>query len=100
MALFPAESGKSLFSGEIVRETFEREKTRPGAGILSANTSRADFTWSMTALDWGFDVPEAAARLMEVSAKAKENGPRYAALTAQGCGRLAGSTGDGKRENH
>jgi hypothetical protein len=32
----------------------------------------------MTALDWGFDIPETAARLMEVSAKAQENGPRFA----------------------
>jgi hypothetical protein len=47
------------------------------------DTSRADFTWCITALDWGFDVPETTAKLMEVSAKAKENGPRYAALTAQ-----------------
>jgi len=30
----------------------------------------------------GFDIPETTTRL-EVSAKAKENGPRYAALTAQ-----------------
>jgi hypothetical protein len=36
-----------------------------------------------TALDWGFDIPKTTARLMEVSSKAKENGPRYAALTAQ-----------------
>ena len=28
-------------------------------------------------------IPETTARLMEVSSKAKENGPRYAALTAQ-----------------
>ena len=47
------------------------------------DTSRADFTWCMTALDWGFDIPETTAKLMEVSAKAKENGLRYAALTAQ-----------------
>jgi hypothetical protein len=37
----------------------------------------------MTALDWGFDIPETSAKLMEVSAKAKENGPRYAELTTQ-----------------
>jgi hypothetical protein len=37
----------------------------------------------MTALDWGFDMPETTAKLMEVSDKAKENGPRYAALTAE-----------------
>jgi hypothetical protein len=35
MAWIPAESAKSLLSGEIVRETFEREKPRPGAAILS-----------------------------------------------------------------
>ncbi len=37
----------------------------------------------MTALDCGFDIPETTIRLMEVSTKAKENGPRYAALTTQ-----------------
>jgi hypothetical protein len=37
----------------------------------------------MMALDWGFDISETEAKLMEVSTKAKENGPRYAALTAQ-----------------
>jgi hypothetical protein len=47
------------------------------------DTSRADFTWCMTALDWGFDIPETATKLIEVSAKAKENGPRYAALTVE-----------------
>jgi hypothetical protein len=37
----------------------------------------------MTALDWGWSIDDTAARLMEVSAKARENGERYAALTAQ-----------------
>jgi hypothetical protein len=37
----------------------------------------------MTALDWGWNIEETAARLMEVSSKARENGERYAALTAQ-----------------
>jgi hypothetical protein len=37
----------------------------------------------MTALDWGFDIPETSAKLMGVSTKAKENGPRHAALTTQ-----------------
>lgn len=37
----------------------------------------------MTAQDWGFSTDETASKLMEVSDKAKENGPRYAALTAQ-----------------
>jgi RepB DNA-primase from phage plasmid len=55
----------------------------PNHSNTGPDTSRADFTWCMTALDWGFDIPETTARLMEVSSKAKENGPRYAALTAQ-----------------
>jgi hypothetical protein len=55
----------------------------PNQGNTGPDTSRADFTWCMTALDWGFDIPETTTRLMDVSAKAKENGPRYAALTTQ-----------------
>jgi hypothetical protein len=55
----------------------------PNHSNTGPDTSRADFTWCMTALDWGFDIPETTAKLMEVSSKAKENGPRYAALTAQ-----------------
>lgn len=47
----------------------------------------------MTALDWGFDIPETTAKLMEVSAKAKENGPRYAALTAQNAATAVESKG-------
>jgi hypothetical protein len=55
----------------------------PNHGDTGPDTSRADFTWCMTALDWGFDNAETTAKLMEVSAKAKENGLRYAALTTQ-----------------
>jgi hypothetical protein len=45
--------------------------------------SRADFTWCRTAIEWGWSVEATAARLMELSAKAKENGQRYATLTAR-----------------
>lgn len=45
--------------------------------------SRADFTWCMTAISWGHSIEETAARLMEESGKARENGERYALLTAQ-----------------
>ena len=45
--------------------------------------SRADFTWCMTAISWGHGIEETAARLMEESAKARENGEPYALLTAQ-----------------
>jgi RepB DNA-primase from phage plasmid len=45
--------------------------------------SKADFTWCMIALGWGWSVTATAARLMEESCKAQENGERYALLTAQ-----------------
>jgi hypothetical protein len=37
----------------------------------------------MTAISWGHGIEETAARLMEGSAKARENGKGYALLTAQ-----------------
>jgi hypothetical protein len=45
--------------------------------------SRADFTWCMIAIDWGWSVTATAARLLEQSCKAQENGERYALRTAQ-----------------
>jgi hypothetical protein len=44
--------------------------------------SRADFTWCMMAIDWGHSPEDTAARLMEVSVKAQENGEGYATTTA------------------
>ena len=44
--------------------------------------SRADFTWCRTAIEWGWSKEDTASRLMELSSKAKENGERYAILTA------------------
>ena len=37
----------------------------------------------MLAIDWGWGIEETAARLMEESSKARENGESYAQLTAQ-----------------
>jgi hypothetical protein len=45
--------------------------------------SRADFTWCMIAIDWGWSITATAARLMELSRKARENGHGYALRTAQ-----------------
>ena len=45
--------------------------------------SCADFAWCMTAIDWGWSVAETAARLIEESGKAQENGEVYATRTAQ-----------------
>jgi hypothetical protein len=36
----------------------------------------------MIAIDWGWSIEEAAARLMQESNKAKENGEDYARITA------------------
>jgi hypothetical protein len=49
----------------------------------SERVSVADFTWCMIALDWGFSPDATAARLMEQSTKAKENGERYATRTVE-----------------
>lgn len=58
-----------------------------GAPLNHAETgpdiSKADFVWCMTAITWGWSTDETAARLMEESAKAQENGERYAGLTAR-----------------
>jgi RepB DNA-primase from phage plasmid len=47
------------------------------------DVSKADFTWCMTAIDWGWPVEDTAARLLQESSKAKENGEAYALATAQ-----------------
>jgi hypothetical protein len=54
-------------------------KSRPG----HPRESIADFTWCLTAISWGHGIEETAARLMEESAKARENGGHYALQTAQ-----------------
>ena len=40
--------------------------------------SRADFTFCLLAIDWGWSVEEAAARLLQESGKAQEEGAAYA----------------------
>jgi hypothetical protein len=52
-------------------------------GADRPDISRADFTWCMTAIDWGWSVEAVAARLMLESPKAQENGEGYAQLTAR-----------------
>jgi hypothetical protein len=53
-----------------------RDQSRP-------DVSRADFTCCMTAISWGHGIEQTAARLMEESTRARENGEAYALLTAQ-----------------
>lgn len=46
------------------------------------DVSRADFTWCVTAIDWGWSVEDVASRLLQESPKARESGQAYAVLTA------------------
>ena len=55
----------------------------PNRDQTGPDISRADFTWCMTAISWDHTIEETATRLMEKSAKARENGECYALLTAQ-----------------
>jgi hypothetical protein len=47
------------------------------------DVSRADFTFCLLAVDWGWSIGETCERLLEMSNKARENGPTYALRTAQ-----------------
>ena len=50
----------------------------PNRDNTGPDISRADFTWCMTAVDWGWSIEATAAQLMEESSKARENGERHA----------------------
>jgi hypothetical protein len=52
---------------------------------------RADYVWCLIAADWGHSVESIAARLQEVSAKAKQNGADYSRLTAERAAAAAAS---------
>lgn len=47
------------------------------------DVSRADFTFCLLAIDWGWSIEETCQRLLEKSIKARENGEGYAQRTAQ-----------------
>ena len=59
------------------------EGAPPTHGNTGPDVSRADFTWCLIALDWGWSVEATADRLMAESRKARQNGPRYALRTAE-----------------
>jgi hypothetical protein len=52
-------------------------------GKTGPDMSRADFFWCMMSAQRGHNIEEIAAKLMELSTKARENGEQYARLTAQ-----------------
>jgi len=47
------------------------------------DVSRADFTFCLLAIDWGWTVPDVCRRLLQMSPKARERGEAYAEITAQ-----------------
>ncbi len=55
----------------------------PSRGGDRPDISRADFTFCLLAIDGGWGVEEAAARLLLESGKAQENGEAYAHRTAR-----------------
>jgi hypothetical protein len=59
--------------------------------------SRADFTFCLLAIDWGWSVEEAAARLLQESGKAQENGEAYALRTAGAAAKAIERRGERQR---
>ena len=59
--------------------------------------SRADFTFCLLAIDWGRGVEETAARLLEESSKAREEGEAYAIRTARNAAAVIERRGDRER---
>jgi hypothetical protein len=47
------------------------------------DVSRADFTFCLLAIDWGWSMEQACQQLLKNSGKARENGERYARRTAE-----------------
>jgi hypothetical protein len=55
----------------------------PNRSGTAPDISRADFTWCLFAAQRNHSIEDIAARLMDLSSKAKENGESYARITAQ-----------------
>lgn len=52
-------------------------------GTERPDISRADFTFCLLAIDWGWGIEETAERLMRLSRKARQNGEAYARRTVE-----------------
>jgi hypothetical protein len=73
------------------------EKAPPARSGGRPDISRADFTFCLLAIDWGWGVEETADRLMQESGKAQENGEAYALRTARAAARaVEGRRGRGR----
>ena len=77
--LRPSGTNRKWPSYERCLEGAPPSQSRPG----DSRHSIADFTWCLIAADWGWSIDEIADRLLEESAKARENGPVYALKTAR-----------------
>jgi hypothetical protein len=75
----------SSFSGSRTWPDYARcvADAPPNRGGDGPDISRADFFFGMLAAQRGHTIEEIAARLMEESSKARENGERYARITAE-----------------
>jgi hypothetical protein len=73
----------------------ERRSTKPRQN--PPDISRADFMWCLMAAQRGHGVEEIAARMMELSTKAAENGQNYTTRTAENATSTA-SRGTQKRQ--
>jgi hypothetical protein len=71
--------------GTIGWPSYQRcvENAPPARSGDRPDISRADFTFCLLAIDWGWSVEETADRLMQESGKAQENGEAYALRTAR-----------------
>ena len=76
---------RRIVSALVENSVLTSESTRAPLAHNSdqKDVRRADFTWCMTAIDWGWSVEDTAERLLEESDKTRENGPAYALLTAR-----------------
>jgi hypothetical protein len=80
----PKEASRRLWRPNNKWPSYQRciEGAPLAHGSERRDISRADFTWCVIAVDWGHSIEETAARLMEESPKARNNGKAYAHETA------------------
>ena len=82
-------TGQQLAMARRYGRTMPAPLPEPRRAVHGSGPDRrmADFTWCMTAIDWGFDIEETAAKLPEVSEKARERvqlkDEGYPLITAQ-----------------
>jgi hypothetical protein len=73
------------------------ENAPPARSGDRPDISRADYTFCLLAIDWGWSVEETTARLMQESGKAQENGEAYAQRTAQSAAAAIEQRGERQR---